>query len=177
MKHYADRDIVAQGDFYIAHVDAMTREGLHSKSDIAAELAHRDAEIERLNRQLDTAADLALAKDTRLAALESQHRWRSEAEEKPTGKCVAFYVNECGKARTIMARYHKAKTVETSGEYDDVADYDEATDTYYLNEGWWEQVENGGDDITEWFVPDGANKITHWTPLPALPAADPEPTT
>ena len=37
------------GNYYIRHVSAMTREGLHSKSDIAAELAWRDMEIDRLN--------------------------------------------------------------------------------------------------------------------------------
>ena len=36
------------GNYYIRHVSAMTREGLHSKSDIAAELAWRDLEIDRL---------------------------------------------------------------------------------------------------------------------------------
>lgn len=51
-KHYAERDVIEQGDYYIAHVSAMTREGLHSKSDIAAELAHRDMIIDDLYRQI-----------------------------------------------------------------------------------------------------------------------------
>lgn len=51
-KHYAKRDPEAQGDHYIKHVSAMTTEGLHAKSDIAAELAHRDIEIERLRAAL-----------------------------------------------------------------------------------------------------------------------------
>lgn len=37
---------------YSAHVSAMTSEGLHSKGDIAAELAFRDREIARLKREL-----------------------------------------------------------------------------------------------------------------------------
>src|SRR5699024_3354102 len=41
-KHYAERDAMALGKFYTAHVSAMTREKLFTKSDIAAELAHRD---------------------------------------------------------------------------------------------------------------------------------------
>lgn len=41
-KEYTERDIEEQGDFYMKHVSAMTGEKLHSKSDIAAELAHRD---------------------------------------------------------------------------------------------------------------------------------------
>ena len=45
---YAKRDHVAQGEHYTRHVSAMTGEGLHAKSAIAAELAHRDMLIERL---------------------------------------------------------------------------------------------------------------------------------
>jgi hypothetical protein len=42
-KLYADRgmDVLREPE-YIAHVQAMTAEGLHSKADIAAELAYRD---------------------------------------------------------------------------------------------------------------------------------------
>ena len=50
---YQKRDHVAQGQHYVRHVDAMTREGLHSKSHIAGELAARDIEIERLRYALD----------------------------------------------------------------------------------------------------------------------------
>ena len=35
------------------HVMAMTAENLHSKSDIAAELAHRDMEIDRLEKEVE----------------------------------------------------------------------------------------------------------------------------
>lgn len=52
-KLYAQRDIEAQGEAYVKHVSAMTGEKLHSKSAIAAELAHRDLEIERLRAELD----------------------------------------------------------------------------------------------------------------------------
>lgn len=53
MTHYADRDhaeLDRDGNYYIRHVAAMTKEGLHAKSDIAAELAWRDREIDRLRR-------------------------------------------------------------------------------------------------------------------------------
>jgi hypothetical protein len=49
-KHYAERDIIAQGNYYMRHLMAMTAEKLHSKSDIAAELAHRDMVIDDLTR-------------------------------------------------------------------------------------------------------------------------------
>jgi len=55
IKQYADRDIMAMdaaGNHYCRHVSAMTGEGLHSKSDIAAELGWRDMEISRLNEQV-----------------------------------------------------------------------------------------------------------------------------
>ena len=48
MKLYEQRDIVAQGQKYIDHITAMTAEDLHSKADIAAELAHRDIENKTL---------------------------------------------------------------------------------------------------------------------------------
>ena len=55
-KLYAERDAEAQGDYYFKHVDAMTREGLHSKSAIAAELAHRDIIIDKLKAELEWSA-------------------------------------------------------------------------------------------------------------------------
>lgn len=61
-KNYADRDIVAldkAGDYYVRHVSAMTAEDLHSKSDIAAELGHRDMVIDRLKARADMAKRLA----------------------------------------------------------------------------------------------------------------------
>lgn len=57
---YAERDIMAMGNYYMRHVDRMTREGLHAKSDIAAELGFRDMEIDRLR--------------ARVAELEAQER-------------------------------------------------------------------------------------------------------
>ena len=58
-KHYAKRDPDAQGIHYINHVSAMTTEGLHAESAIAAELAHRDIEIERLRAALVAPAEAA----------------------------------------------------------------------------------------------------------------------
>ena len=54
-KLYADRDIETQGQIYMNHVNAMTAEGLHSKSDIAAELAHRDIRIAELEQDVKVA--------------------------------------------------------------------------------------------------------------------------
>lgn len=45
---YAERDVEEYHDLYLRHLMAMTTERLHSKMSIAAELAWRDSEIERL---------------------------------------------------------------------------------------------------------------------------------
>ena len=56
-KLYADRDHAAQGEHYMRHIDAMTRENLYRKSAIAGELAHRDIEIARLRAALAESCD------------------------------------------------------------------------------------------------------------------------
>lgn len=52
MKHYGQRDPRALGKHYTNHLQAMTTEALHAKSDIACELALRDSIIEMLRRAL-----------------------------------------------------------------------------------------------------------------------------
>lgn len=59
VKQYAERDLMAMdiaGNHYCRHVSAMTREQLHSKSDIAAELGWRDMKIAELKAQRDALA-------------------------------------------------------------------------------------------------------------------------
>ena len=51
-KLYAERDVELQGQYYFDHIMAMTGEDLHSKSAIAAELAHRDIQIEALKLEI-----------------------------------------------------------------------------------------------------------------------------
>lgn len=53
-KLYAQRDTEAQGEHFMRHLDAMRREKLFLKSDIAAELAHRDVVIERMRDAIET---------------------------------------------------------------------------------------------------------------------------
>lgn len=55
LKLYAERDHYQLSPQYERHLLAMTAEGLYSKSAIAAELAHRDIEIERLRDELQRA--------------------------------------------------------------------------------------------------------------------------
>ena len=58
MAEYADRDPIEldkRGGHYCRHVQAMTAEGLHEKSAIAAELAWRDERIDSLQGERDWA--------------------------------------------------------------------------------------------------------------------------
>lgn len=57
------------GVYYGRHVDAMTREDLHSKSDIAIQLAWRDREIDRLRAELAAKSKDAESKDA------ERYRW------------------------------------------------------------------------------------------------------
>lgn len=55
MSIYKDRDhrgLDKAGNYYSKHISAMTEEGLHNKSDIAAELAYRDFLIDELKKEL-----------------------------------------------------------------------------------------------------------------------------
>jgi len=56
-KLYAHRNILKQGQHYCDHVSAMTGEHLYDKSDIAAELAHRDIVIENITKRLPCTHD------------------------------------------------------------------------------------------------------------------------
>lgn len=48
MAEYATRDIIDQEEYYVRHISALTKEDLRGKSEIAAELAHRDIKINNL---------------------------------------------------------------------------------------------------------------------------------
>lgn len=76
-KQYAERDARKFEPHYSAHVSAMTEEGLHSKSDIAAELAFRDLEIVKLNTALARMELLAFG--STLPAVPQQKEASSEA--------------------------------------------------------------------------------------------------
>lgn len=56
VNQYAERDAMQldkDGGYYSRHIQSMTREGLHSKGDIAAELAWRDQQIDQLKADLE----------------------------------------------------------------------------------------------------------------------------
>ncbi len=86
----------------------------------------------------------------------------------PCLKVIATYVNRLGNRRTIMAKWVPGKTEEAHSLDDEFGEYDEATDTTYAPEGWYEVIDNL-DDCT--FVAVSEGVITHWTPLPEAPDA------
>jgi len=202
---YPQRDSEALGEFYLMHVSAMTAEGLHSKSDIAAQLAWRDARIAELEAAIDrelagmemtianfqtptvalrtainwhvsVALDPTVSSDAqalidRGAALEARQvpGWVSVDSAMPASglTVLACYRNRLGNLRRIRANWIAAKSSEATSD-GDIGEYDEATDTYYDPEGWYEQIDNWG-EYSAVAVCEG--DITHWMPLPAAPTA------
>lgn len=78
-KLYAERDAIALGQLYVDHVCAMTSEELHEKSDIAAELAWRDARIQALQEDRDHQYEMKVkARDQRDAVTAKLKRAQAE---------------------------------------------------------------------------------------------------
>lgn len=70
--------------------------------------------------------------------------------------------NEWGKTFCIRAQYAPAKTLELDFDAEG-GEYDEETDKYYCEEGWYET--NEFEDV-HWNV---HGTIIHWQPLPSIP--------
>ena len=76
---------------------------------------------------------------------------------------LAYYKNSFGKHRRIRAFYAPEQSIEDTSDDDDICDYDEEQNVYWLREGWFESNE-----AEEYFYSvDG--KISHWMPLPEPP--------
>jgi hypothetical protein len=104
LKQYVQRDHQAQGEHYLRHVSAMTGEGLHAKSAIAGELAHRDIEIARLTAERD-------ALQAKLDALQEdadRYRWLRDMDEDPVCSLAAMWTDCKGSARSISKRVDAA---------------------------------------------------------------------
>jgi hypothetical protein len=63
----------------------------------------------------------------------------------------------------LRAQYSDGKSLESVDEDEDGGVYDEATDTYYVREGWYETNEF---EETHWRI---NGTVTHWMPLPEPP--------
>ena len=114
------------------------------------------AELRRLSAQVEA-----------LEADAARFRWIPVAERMPENgvTVLAAYQNELGNWRRIRARWIAAKTVESYGD-SDIGEYDEATDTYYDPEGWYECMENWDEYA---YVAVHHGEPTHWMPLPEAP--------
>lgn len=131
-KQYAERDAMAldkAGGHYMRHVMAMTREHLHGKGDIAAELGWRDMQIAGLQQNLDAVLaemmvlkaaipkekdvdynndnmdDVSLAEDIGFNdAVTMMNRWKGET---PATDAILNEVRAEG-ALAVSAKIHKA---------------------------------------------------------------------
>ena len=99
-----------------------------------------------------------------------QDGWIPVAERMPDSGCVvlACYRNSAGNLRRIRAEWVAAKTQE-SDDASDIGEYDEATDTYYDPQGWYERIDNWDDGFSAVGVSQG--EVTHWMHLPDAPGA------
>lgn len=103
--------------------------------------------------------------DTLLAIVEQHRFWIPVTEKMPEpGVPVIALVNpnEWGKKYRIRAQWAPAKTLELDFDAEG-GQYDEETDKYYCDEGWYET--NEFEDV-HWNV---HGTITHWQPLPPYP--------
>jgi hypothetical protein len=89
----------------------------------------------------------------------------TERLPKPGKFVLAVFRYSTGKQVVIRAMHAPPKTLseEDYGEFLTDPDYDEATDTTYWPEGWYECNDN---EETHWQVHE---EVTHWMPLPGVP--------
>ena len=94
--------------------------------------------------------------------------WTKISDELPqSGRTVlAFYRNEHGMPRIVRAAWVLANTEEAGSDNDDFSVYNEADDTFYWPEGWYEQIDNL-DDYSSAKIYQG--EPSHWMPLPQPP--------
>ncbi len=136
------------------------------------------AENERLRAALQdihmtTRCDKTAAKAR--AALDAQPApspWRPiETAPKDGIRLLLAYQNSHQKWRRVIAFYAPKLSVEANDDGSDWCEYDEATDRYFLPEGWYECIDNW-DDYS--YVHIGENTPSHWLPLPPPPAINKE---
>ena len=87
---------------YCRHVSAMTGEDLHSKADIAEELAWRDIQIERLRHQLARTEEALLAAQSDARSAWSSCRAADKDIERLRGQKVALLTA----SQAVIDRWH-----------------------------------------------------------------------
>ena len=91
--------------------------------------------------------------------------WINLQEQRPldNAKVLATYRNSHGKRRTLMAIWVPKFSVETDGDY---CEYNEADDTHYTPEGWYECIENWPEHTA---VAINEGEIDYWMMPPQFP--------
>jgi hypothetical protein len=80
---------------------------------------------------------------------------------------ACYKQNDTGYKHYIRAVYVREKTIESSCEDEvGVSEYDEASDTYYLMEGWYEKIDNWG-EYYQVAVCEG--EVICWCPIKGVP--------
>lgn len=102
-----------------------------------------------------------------LAEKQEPVKWKKVSDELPKLgiPVLACYEGSSGKLWIVRAKWIPKNTEEYYGD-DDFFEYDEATDTHYIQEGWYECIENW-DDYS--FVKINEGEVTHWMELPTAP--------
>ena len=135
-KLYAGRvvDDLPLMDHYLRHVNAMTAEALWAKSDIAAELAWRDGEIERLTAERDAAlardaATIELLKE--IGPVLSECRWfLCDMHIWHIDTTIAASIDLLPKVDAVIVKAHAAlgHPVSTTAAIDAIAQHQEKPD-------------------------------------------------
>lgn len=126
-RQYAQRDTESLGDLYLRHVEAMTAEGLHEKSAIAAELAWRDKLIADQQKRL---CDLRDAAFRVLTSREKVAQGFYVSAERMNDLSAALSSTPRESERVISERWALINdtTGTVAGEYDTREEADEAYD-------------------------------------------------
>lgn len=91
----------------------------------------------------------------------------SERLPEPGKVVMAYYKNSVGGDRIICGFHAPKHTLEVGCNDDESCyDFDDATDTAYMAEGWLERIDNW-DEFRSIYVVEG--EVTHWMPLPEAP--------
>lgn len=120
-KIYADRDPAGLEPWYSQHVNAMTAEGLHSKADIAAELAWRDSKLEECDKARSYDAE---AFEKRLAVAYARNRSvtaERDALKHDLERYMDIANSECNRAESLQCRLETERKERTT-EYNAVAE-------------------------------------------------------
>lgn len=126
--------------------------------------------MEKMSNPCDTCRNTDCARlinpcTDRLWYAHTQLRWIPVADRLPEAgvMVLAYFRNEFDEHRRIRAMYATPKTLEMEPGAEG-GEYDEDTDTFWADEGWYEANEFEG---CHWRV---TGTVTHWMPLPSPPA-------